>query len=288
MITGPVLIVGHGYLGSQIVRLLRDSSVDVSSAHRGEPDPSQSIFSADVASLESLRELAADITPSAILHCASSSRGGAATYRSVFVDGIANLRETFPGTPVWFTSSTSVYGQTDGSTVDESSPTIPDRETSRLLLEAESLARDSGGAALRLAGIYGPGRSVHLQKLFSETARIETGAVSRFLNQIHRDDAARAFLHLLRQEPGATEGKIFNVVDDTPLTQRECYERLAACFDLPEPATAPPDPDRKRGWTHKIVSNAALRSTGWSPLYPSFLDAVAGDPELVPSIRALL
>lgn len=288
MINGPVLIVGHGYLGSQIVRMLGASGLEVSSAHRGAADRSQSLFTADVASPGSLKALAADVSPSVILHCASSSRGGAETYRSVFVDGITNLREAFPGTPVWFTSSTSVYAQTDGSTVDESSPTVPDRETSRLLLEAESLARDSGGAVLRLAGIYGPGRSVHLQKILSGTARIETGPVSRFLNQIHRDDAARAFLQLLRREPGGTEGKVFNVVDDVALTQRECYERLAAHFGLPEPATAPPDPDRKRGWTHKIVSNAALRSTGWSPLYPSFLDAVAGDPELVPSIRALV
>ncbi len=288
MLEGPVLIIGHGYLGSHILRQLREVEIPAAAAHRGPSEPSQFLFSADVTSPDSLRMLAREIRPSAILHCASSSRGGAETYRSVFVEGIANLREVFPGVPVWFTSSTSVYGQTDGSTVDETSATVPDRETSRLLLEAESLARDSGGTVLRLAGIYGPGRSVHLQKMLSGTARIEEGPVSRYLNQIHRNDAASAFLHLMGAPTGLTDGKLYNVVDDAPLTQRGCYEELAAFFELPLPATAPPDPDRKRGLTHKIVSNVTLRATGWRPQFPSFLDAVAYDPDLVPSIRSLL
>lgn len=285
---GTLLIVGHGYLGASLAAQLRSKGESVASAHRGAADSARSLHSADLASPDSLRALAEKVPATAILHCASSSRGGAEAYRSVFVEGIRNLRDAFPGVPVWFTSSTSVYGQTDGSLVDESSPTLPDRETSRLLLEAESLARDSGGTVLRLAGIYGPGRSVHLQKLFAGTARIEEGPVSRYLNQIHRDDAAAAFLHLLRLDDALTRGRLYNIVDDTALTQRECYEQLAAFFDLPLPPSGPPDPDRKRGLTHKIVSNAALRDTGWTPRFPSFLDAVAGDPELVPSIRALL
>ena len=40
------------------------------------------------------------------------------------------------------------------------------------------------------------------------------------------------------------------------------------------PPTGPRDPDRKRGWTHKRVSNAKLRATGWEPRFPCFLDAV--------------
>ena len=36
---------------------------------------------------------------------------------------------------------------------------------------------------------------------------------------------------------------------------------------------------------HKIVSNAALRATGWAPRFPSFLSAVEEDPRLVRSIR---
>lgn len=281
-----VLLIGHGYLGAHLADELKREGVDVLAVHRGEPvEGEYSLVSGDVTSAASLESLRDCFDPGVIVHCASSSRGGPGSYRSVFVEGIGNLREVFPGVPVVFTSSTSVYGQTDGSLVDESSTTLPDRETGRLLLEAESLACASGGIALRLAGIYGPGRSVHLKKLFEGSAMIEDAEPSRFLNQIHRDDAAGSIRHLLVAGVVNHAGKVFNVVDDTPLTQRECYERLAAHFGLPTPPLAPPDPDRKRGWTHKIVSNAALRATGWEPRFPSFLGAVEQDERLVPSIR---
>lgn len=255
--------------------------------HRGDREAAPYALAAgDVTSRESLVQVREHFDPEVIVHCASSSRGGADAYQAVFVAGLGNLMEVFPGVPVVFTSSTSVYGQTDGSLVDERSETLPDRETGRLLLEAETLARQSGGIALRLAGIYGPGRSIHLRKLFDGSATIEEGEPSRFLNQIHRDDAVGAIFHLLGSGLGTLAGATFNVVDDTPITQRECYEKLAARFGLPVPPLAPPDPDRKRGLTHKIVSNAALRATGWEPKYPSFFDAVERDPLLVPSIRS--
>lgn len=223
--------------------------------------------------------------PDAIVHCASSGRGGADAYRRVFLEGLTHLRTVFPDTPIFFTSSTSVYGQTDGSVVTEQSETAPDRETSRILVEAEHLARESGGAALRLAGIYGPGRSIYLKRILSGDATIEAGPVSRLVNQIHRDDAVSAITHLVDCTPSETAGAVFNVVDDTPLSQRECYQRLAYLLDLPVPPEAPPDLNRKRAWTHKAVSNGALKATGWTPRYPSFFHAVENDPELIPSIR---
>jgi nucleoside-diphosphate-sugar epimerase len=281
-----LLVVGHGYLGSHLAGELHAAGCAVVAMHRGESfQETYPVISGDVTSIDSFRNVLPFSAPDGIIHCASSSRGGPETYRSVFVEGIRNLQGAFPDVPVIFTSSTSVYGQTDGSVVDESSETIPDRETGRLLLEAEALARAGGGIALRLAGIYGPGRSVHLKKLLEGTATIEDVDPSRFLNQIHRDDAAGAIVHLLRTGIAVHRGALFNVVDDTPLTQRQCYEALAAHFGLPVPPLAPPDPDRKRGWTHKIVSNAALRATGWAPRFPSFLSAVEEDPRLVRSIR---
>ena len=202
-----------------------------------------------------------------------------------FLDGIANLQASFPGVPIFFTSSTSVYGQTDGSVVTEESETSPDRETSRILVEAEKLVRDGGGVALRLAGIYGPGRSIYLKRILEGTATIEAGDVSRHVNQVHREDIIGAILHTI--EIGAC-GRCFNVVDDTPMTQREVYEELADFFQKPHPPESEPDKNRKRAWTDKLVSNTALRATGWEPKYPSFLDALERDDELVPSVRALV
>jgi nucleoside-diphosphate-sugar epimerase len=120
---------------------------------------------------------------------------------------------------------------------------------------------------------------VILKKFLSGEAVIEEDG-RRFLNQIHRDDAAAAILHLARRNPsiGHQESLIgnpllFNLSDTRPLSQLETYQSLARTFQRPLPPSGPRDPDRKRGWTHKRVSNAKLRATGWDPRFPSFLDA---------------
>jgi hypothetical protein len=48
---------------------------------------------------------------------------------------------------------------------------------------------------------------------------------------------------------------------------------LSRIFSLPLPPSGPRDLNRKRGWTHKQISNEKLRATGWEPEFPSFLDA---------------
>jgi nucleoside-diphosphate-sugar epimerase len=115
-----------------------------------------------------------------------------------------------------------------------------------------------------------------LKKFLSGEAVIE-GDGGRWINQVHRDDIATALALLV--ERGA--GGIFNVADDTPMTQREVYEWLAAHFSRPLPPDGPVDVNRKRGVTSKRVSNAKLRALGWSARYPSFREAVVTDAELV-------
>jgi nucleoside-diphosphate-sugar epimerase len=169
-----------------------------------------------------------------------------------------------------FTSSTSVYAQTDGSEVTEESPAGPDRETGKILRETEDLVISHDGIVTRLAGIYGPGRSVILKKFLRGESMIEEDG-RRYLNQIHRDDAASAIFHLAMT--GRGKPAVYNVTDSRPLSQLECFEALSKLFQRPLPPSGPRDPGRKRGWTHKRVSNAKLRATGWEPRYPSFLDA---------------
>lgn len=283
-----VLIIGHGYVGSELGRQLCENGHEVVAANRSDPDSSgpYPVLEADLSSKDSLAALGATIeTPDIIVHAASSGRGGAEAYKNVFVNGVKHLQSVFPKLPVILTSSSSVYGQVDGSVVTENSETSPDRETSRLLCEAESLVCNDDGIALRLAGIYGPGRSVHLKKMLNRTATIESGEVSRFLNQIHRDDAAGAIRFLIEKGVADHGGRIFNVSDDEPITMRHCYEAMAEFFGLPVPPESEPDMNRKRAWTNKIVSNEALRGIGWAPEYPSFLGALESDERLVPSIQ---
>lgn len=260
------LVVGAGYLGAEVVRVFRDLDWEVQGATLGGGD---GLLACDVSDFESVSALP---ETDVVVHCAASGRGGEEAYRRVYLDGCRNLMRRFPGAKLLFTSSSSVYAQHEGELVTEASDTVPDRATGEILLEAEKVILEAGGVVARLAGIYGPGRSVLLRKFMDGEAVIEEDG-RRFINTIHRDDAARAIFHLMSLDPFPS-GQIFNVCDSVTLTQLGVYQGLAERFGRGLPPFGPRDLNRKRGWTHKRVSNAKLRETGWEPQYPSFLDAV--------------
>jgi nucleoside-diphosphate-sugar epimerase len=261
-----LLVIGAGYLGDEILRQFRAAGWEVVGASL---TGGENLITCDVSDPASVAELP---DADAVIHCAASGRGGEEAYRKVYLNGCENLIRRFPRSKIAFTSSSSVYAQQDGELVTEESETIPDRETGRLLLAAEKCVTDAGGVVARLAGIYGPGRSVLLSKFKNDEAVIEEDGRRR-INQIHRDDAASAMLHIFSL-PEFPAGQIFNVCESESLTQLEVYQGLAEKFRKDLPPSGPRDLDRKRGWTHKRVSNAKFRATGWQPKYPSFLDAV--------------
>ena len=307
------IIAGCGYLGSFLARELLAAGRPVIGLTRQEATaaaltatgiPALACDLTDPASLDALRGRAlppvgrepGNGTPASlsgfplrVVHCAASGRGGRAEhYRAIYLEGCRNLRAAFPHAQrFFFTSSTSVYPQIDGEIVTESSPAIPLRETGRLLRETEDETLAAGGLVGRLAGIYGPGRSVLLKNFLSGQSVIDVRTAApptpdgRWVNQIHVRDAARAILHLLDLPPLIFSGpfppagpRLWNIADSTPLLQRALYTGLSQRFQLPLPPEAPPDLDRKRGWTHKQVSNALLCSTGWQPLYPDWFQAL--------------
>jgi nucleoside-diphosphate-sugar epimerase len=279
-----VVIAGCGFVGLATARVFQMAGWDVlglthsaesAAALKGE---AFSVTPCDISDAEAVRAIASGLggNADAVIHCASSGRGGADVYRTVYLEGARNLLDAFAGARLIFTSSTSVYAQTDGAAVNEDSSAEPPRETGQILRGTEELVLARGGIVARLAGIYGPGRSVLLRKFFSGEAVIE-GDGGRFVNQVHRDDIASALRVLI--EEGATG--IFNVSDDAPMPQREIYAWLAERFARVLPPSGPIDPNRKRGWTSKRVSNAKLRALGWAPQFPSFFEAVERQPELV-------
>ncbi len=285
-----VLIVGCGFVGEAAADLFHASGWEVTgwthsaeSAARlaaGKPYPVSAHDITDAAHvLDAARALPDGGALDALVDCVSSGRGGGTeAYRRVYLEGAQNLRAGFRTARFVYTGSTSVYAQTDGSVVDESSPAEPDRETGRILRETEGVVLAApGGVVARLAGIYGPGRSNLLRKFLAGEAVVE-GEGGRFLNQIHRDDAAAALFRLA--QPDAPPG-VYNVADDSPLTQLELYRTLAAEFDRPLPPHGPEDRNRKRGWTSKRVDNRRLRTLGWQPRYPSFLDWVRQEQRAV-------
>lgn len=281
-----ILVAGCGYVGERLADRLHAAGHSVvglthspaSTARLAEIKPWQ-VLACDISSAESVAGLPADFE--VVVHCASSNRGGAEVYRLVYEQGMRLLAEHCPQARLVFTSSSSVYAQIAGESVTEESPAEPDRETGRILRSTEEQVLARGGVVARLAGIYGPGRSFVLKNLLEGKATIEgNDGAGRALNQIHREDAASALQHLIE---GGHAG-VFNVVDDTPQTQLDCFREICPLFNVSLPPATPPNPDRKRGWTHKYVRNAKLHATDWKPQFASYLAALKDDPLLVSSI----
>jgi nucleoside-diphosphate-sugar epimerase len=284
-----VLIIGCGYVGLPLgVELVRRGHTVFGLRRSATPIPPAAgveTLRADIARAESLAGLPRDFDW--VVNCAASGGGGEDEYRRLYVGGNRNLVSWLSGNPprkFIYTSSTGVYGQTDGSVVTEDSPTQPGAATAAALVEAEQLLRDASkigfpAVVLRLAGIYGPGRGHAFQQFLRGGARIE-GDGSRFMNMVHRDDVLGAIIAALeRGEPGET----YNVVDDEPVSQRAFFTWLAAQLNRPLPAVVPADDGlgRKRGLTNKRVSNARLRTRlAYQFNYPNFR---AGYAALLPS-----
>ncbi len=234
------------------------------------------VLAADASSLPELRaNLSGYGQPDILVHCLSGHGGReAAAYRLTYVETLKNLQEILQPRFCIFTSSTSVYPQNDGSGVTEESAT-GGTPTGEVLLEAEHLALTAGGTVVRLGGIYGPGRARFIQAALAGQP-LPHGSPDAMANLIHRDDAASALFHVGQKSLSGT----FNAVDDS--SARRCELAKAIRLDSVEPLQ---HTDTLRPATGKRVSNAKLRSTGWSPRYPSVVEALRQDEDLRATIR---
>ena len=110
---------------------------------------------------------------------------------------------------IGYLSTTGVYGDAGGGRVNEASPVNPSSERSRMRAVAEAGWLSLGAHVFRLAGIYGPGRSVLDQARAGSARRIEKPGHK--FSRIHVDDiAAVVRASMTRPDPGA----IYNVCDD--------------------------------------------------------------------------
>jgi nucleoside-diphosphate-sugar epimerase len=264
-----VLIIGCGYvgmalgtdlvrLGHQVIGLRRTDAADGELKALGIVP-----LKADITKSEDFARLPTD--SDWVVTCVSSSRGNVEDYRAVYLGGMRNLVQRLSANPpkkFVYTSSTSVYGQTDGSFVNESSPTEPLAETARILVETEKLlsqaaAQNFPAIILRVAGIYGPGRGYWFNQFLRGEATIE-GRGERFLNMVHRDDVVGAIMTALEK---GQPGSIYNVVDDEPVKQLELFQWLSETLGKEMPPFSKIEPgERKRGWTNKRISNQKLKT----------------------------
>jgi nucleoside-diphosphate-sugar epimerase len=276
------LIVGCGYVGLPLGMELSRLGHEVSGLRRNAAAENelkaagiQPLFG-DVTKPETLAGLPREFDW--VVNCVASSGGSAEDYRQIYLQGTRNLIEWLsiaPPKKFVYTSSTSVYGQTDGSQVKETSLTEPLAETAKVLLETEKVLLDAAAqkkfpaVILRVAGIYGPERGHGFKQFLKNEARIE-GDGSRCLNMIHRDDLLGCIIAALKN---GRAGEIYNTVDDEPVAQTNFFQWLAEELGKDPPPVGPENSDenRKRGVTNKRVSNRKLKmELGCQFKYPNF------------------
>jgi len=269
-----VLIAGCGYLGTATAKLFLSQGWRVEGWTRSGSIESESDSQFDVRAVDLSLTAAVKAAPGEfdlVIHSASTRGGEAADYARVYRGGVANLLQRFPQSQLVFVSSTSVYAQQSGEWVDESSPAEPLHERGRILRETEDLVFGHGGRVARLTGIYGPGRSALLRRVLANEAVVDEKA-DRFVNQIHRDDAAAALFKISQLADGG--GQVWNVADNEPLLLSECYRWLSQRLKQPPAGSAVCKAPGKRGQSNKRISNSRLRGLGWAPIYASFKEGM--------------
>ncbi len=181
-------------------------------------------------------------------------------------------------------STVGVYGDFGGDWVDESAPTRPVNTRSAVRVKVENLWREFAEQRgvplliLRLAGIYGPGRSA-FDKLRDGTARriVKPGQV---FNRIHVDDIGRVTQLAAARRLGGT----YTLGDDEPAPPQDLVTYAAKLIGVPPPPEVPfadaqmTEMARSFYADTKRVSNRAIKAAlGIDLLYPTYregLDAI--------------
>jgi len=270
-----ILIAGCGAVGILLGRRLAADGHIVWGLRRSAgvlPSPLRSLR-ADLADPTSLRALPEGIDY--VFYTASAGRFDDTAYQAAYVTGVSNLIGALQAqgqrpARLFFTSSTGVYGQTQGEWVDEDSATEPPGFSGHRLLEGERRLLDGPYPAtvVRLAGLYGPEPGRLIEIVRAGRAVCPCGP-PRYTNRIHREDAAAALCHLMGL---ASPPPICIGVDNEPADLATVYHWLAALLGVPEPPVGGPEEGLRPQGSNKRCRNQRLLATGFTLRYPTFRD----------------
>lgn len=267
-----LLIAGCGQLGSRLGERLSSEGVTVYGLRRNIANipPVIHPLAADLGHRKALgRILPAGLD--AVVYLATPGAFNDDAYRKAYVEGLGNLIGALtdigesPGR-LLFVSSTSVYGETDGSWVDENTPAIPGGFSGTRLLQAEHLLAQTpfAGVTVRFGGIYGPGRTRMLDRVRKGTPVVNTPP--QYTNRIHQEDCVGVLSHLLSlPEPEP----LYLGVDDSPCVMAELTDWLADTMGLQRPDHVSGDAGGVRR-SNKRCSNRRLRESGYRFHYPDY------------------
>lgn len=264
-----VLIFGCGDLGVRIAQVLSPQGYTVTGVRRRAQEdlPCLQYLQGDMQDATFRQHLFERLWDVIIITMTPSERSDQG-YRKAYVETCQQLVDGLRHHQqqprlIMFVSSTAVYGQMDGSWVDETSETQPDSFSGKRLLEAEQVVQNSGFPCViaRLSGIYGPGRNRLIEQVRSGRA----SSSAHFTNRIHADDAAAAIAHFVINPP---QHRTYLVTDSHPAPMLEVVTWLAEQMGvknfLSDSAV------NERG--NKCCTNQRLLNEGFQLRFPSYRD----------------
>jgi nucleoside-diphosphate-sugar epimerase len=275
-----VLIAGCGWLGMAVARSLVARGDRVVGIRR-DPAAAAEMESIGVSPLilDLSRPDATSLLPTkvdAVVACLAPGGRGTVDYERTYVGAVGQLLDRYsrPATRTFvYTGSTGVFGQSDGSEVDERTPVLPTSDTARVLVRAErqllARARSCPTCVVRLSGLYGPGR-------FGVIDRVRQGRLAlgrgddAWMNFCHLTDAARSVVAALDR---GRAGETYHASDANPVSRRELILWVAERFGF-DPVRDPRATAAAAGKNRRIVAAWSRERLGIELAYPSFREGL--------------
>ncbi|MBH0096707.1 SDR family oxidoreductase [Psychrobacter sp. NZS113] len=235
-----LLIIGQGDIGLPVTNKLAQDGLNVTGLARGERyvyalDDKAIFKQADALTLtaqvlQGFTHIAIIVTPDEY-----STSGYQNSYLAI-CQHLANLAENLTSLErIVFISSTGVYGQDNGEWIDkDTTPTTPEREASKVILQAEQSLQQSfndKAIIIRPSGIYGRTRLMRLRK--AREPQKEPVAASHWSNRIMDRDLVNIIANVLTTE---SPEPIYLATDYAPVTTLELGVWLSEQIDETPPA----------------------------------------------------
>jgi nucleoside-diphosphate-sugar epimerase len=281
---GRLLVVGLGYTGTAIglAALAAGYAVAATSRQPRDPAPVHGAPGISIIPFACAEDAIARATH--IVATAAPDEGGdpALARHGGAIAAAPDLRW------IGYLSSTGVYGDRGGAWVDEGSAPAPTsrRATARRAAEeawaALGAARATPVDLIRLAGIYGPGRSVFDELRAGRARRIDKPGHA--FGRIHREDIAAGVVVAMGQWASLTGARVLNFNDDLPAEPATVVEAAARLLGVPPPPLTP-FAEAEAGMTamgrsfwaesRRVSSAATQAALDYAWRYPSFREGLA-------------
>ena len=268
-----IAVIGFGYVGSVLAERLATSGHEVFGVRRSKfSHPELVTVQADVTEPRSLAALPPDLDR--VIYAVSPGSREDEAYRLAYPVGLANLINAVPQARIIFVSSTAVYPQKTGETVDENSATEATSFSSQRLLEAEKILTEASRrhVIVRSSGIYGEGRTRLISQLATHDLDEETRQIST--SRIHRADLAGCLAYLTES---AHPRELYVASDPHPATLGEMQLWVRQQLEgksLVESRSDSPTAARNRS-SRRLLPTRLLEE-GFQFHYPSFREGYLG------------